>query len=674
MTSPNQLKSPLYLKALAPISASTPVGKDLRAANDAGYYRLQTRRKDEDARDRATKDGYRGKGDWAVVKKEAEALLTQSKDLEVAFCLTAAMTRLQGCEGLNTGMQLMLGLYQQYGDALHPISRAAMGACFANLESLRIPLSASPLTSDQEERWFSLLDWQEAQDIERMGDAKARDARLKAGAPTPGMFQAAATRSGPEFYANLGLHLDGILRAVDRVESLLSGPLCDEDDEPATLSRLRDTTTACLDLIARWRPEPPPEPPSEVVYSPDDAKDQDSTQADSIQASEADAVPTLEFPPMDLDDFLDVPGAESGASAPHLGQNLGQSSGGPDRPASEKKAAPAGPVEKGLASASVLPSTLRSLSEVPGLIEQVCHFVRRKDPLHPWSFLLARALRWGELYHQAQSLENQLEPPSTEVRRQLKRLETSHAWKDLLLLAEDVGSQPAGRGWLDLQRLSWEALVHLGGRYESLANLLAAELGVLLRQQPTLMTAELLDGTPAVGLQTRAWLLEERIASPEGQESVPSADDGVPVTPAGAGSARPSRKREKPTPSVLEQAVALQQAGKVIEGLELLRGAVQQAGSRRERFLRQLEIAEYCLAARRFDLTRPILGELGTIAEQKGLEEWEEQAISVRLWSALYRMQTEDPEATADAKTKSKVIFEKLCKADAAHAARLVKS
>ncbi|MBV8619768.1 MAG: type VI secretion system protein TssA [Curvibacter sp.] len=59
--------------------------------------------------------------DWRDVEKRAGALLRQAKDLRVASLLCRAWLNLQGLAGLAAGLELLGGLLDRYGDALHPL-------------------------------------------------------------------------------------------------------------------------------------------------------------------------------------------------------------------------------------------------------------------------------------------------------------------------------------------------------------------------------------------------------------------------------------------------------------------------------------------------------------------------------------------------------------------------
>lgn len=657
--------SGLSPKLVAPLPGNSPAGRDLQATSDKQYYALGALRTLQEKRERKDADGLRP--DWALVKKESEAILsTLSKDLEVTLWLTQALVRLSGHRGLLSGIQLMLELYDRYPQDVYPREIGRRSSCFGGLDRLRIALGSVPLTLEHAGRAFTLLDWNEAEELERLGDAKLRDARIKGGASTLALFNAAAGSSGGEFYSTLGDQLEQLNECIDAIEHLLETVLKDEDEDSPTLTGLRSVITSTLQLIERWRParvepevEPDPEPELDAAAllsdRPDNPPDDKRHSSPGVFLSSGDAESGLAF------------GGSMTPAGDALGWPIEHAGGAHKLGAHGSNGVSDTPVSRGFEGAAVAP-VVHHLSEVVPMVQSLVALIRSKDPLHPWSYLLTRALRWGELYRESEGGGALLDAPKTETRRHLKALYARRAWKDLLEASERVAAQPEGRGWLDLQFFTWEALLHQGDRYEPMAELLVHELRVLLTVFPSMVDAELLDGTPAVGAQTRAWLRDQ--VFPMGMESGALVD----------GAERPPVRRPKPnsgqelplTPR--EQAQSLHLGGKTLEGLEVLHQSFERQNSRRARFISQLETAEYLLSAKRFDLVRSLLLDLGTQAEQRTLEDWEDSATCVRLWSALYRLYVEDPESTNELRSKAKGLFDRICKVDAAKAARLIQN
>jgi type VI secretion system protein ImpA len=104
---------------LAPIAGEDPAGANLLYAGLHDQIR-EARRSEEDL----------AQGDWEhsikvadwrlVVKLAIDALAGKTKDLQVAAWLTEALVKLHGFPGLRDGFKLMRGLIEQFWDQVYP--------------------------------------------------------------------------------------------------------------------------------------------------------------------------------------------------------------------------------------------------------------------------------------------------------------------------------------------------------------------------------------------------------------------------------------------------------------------------------------------------------------------------------------------------------------------------
>ena len=134
-------------------------------------------------------------------------------------------------------------------------------------------------------------------------------------------------------------------------------------------------------------------------------------------------------------------------------------------------------------------------------------YIRKQNPASPASYLLLRALRWGELRGVADIDQADLPAPKPEVRKVLRTAAASGNWKMVLEAAETAMSNTCGRGWLDLQRYSIRACTEMG--YAAAAKALRSELKSLLTDFPNLARATLNDDTGAANPETLQWLKQE---------------------------------------------------------------------------------------------------------------------------------------------------------------------
>ncbi len=78
-------------------------------------------------------------------------------------------------------------------------------------------------------------------------------------------------------------------------------------------------------------------------------------------------------------------------------------------------------------------------------------------------------------------------------------------------------------------------------------------------------------------------------------------------------------------------AAQLANSGRLEAAVKLLDGARQSTRCRRDRFIRQLELVELCLSRGLGHVARPLVDELLSIQEEKGLENWEDPALCARV-------------------------------------------
>ncbi|VAW56163.1 Uncharacterized protein ImpA, partial [hydrothermal vent metagenome] len=110
-----------------PISEENPAGIDIRedSSPTSIYYAIKDARKSARAAERSNMfDGDNSEADtqWHKVSELAPQIIqNQTKDLEIASWYTEALIRQHGMNGLKNGFQLIHGLVSQYWDSLYPM-------------------------------------------------------------------------------------------------------------------------------------------------------------------------------------------------------------------------------------------------------------------------------------------------------------------------------------------------------------------------------------------------------------------------------------------------------------------------------------------------------------------------------------------------------------------------
>jgi type VI secretion system protein ImpA len=286
-------------------------------------------------------------------------------------------------------------------------------------------------------------------------------------------------------------------------------------------------------------------------------------------------------------------------------------------------------------------------------------FLRTADPNDPIPYLLLRSVRWGELRAQGDTVSQEmLDPPSSEIRQQLKRAAMDGDWTLVRETAETAMGMPCGRGWLDLQRYAVRACVELGS--SSAATAIAAELKSLLTQFPTLPEMTLLDDTPTANSETQGWLKELFPANPVPE---PEPEPEPEITP--VETEQPAD--ETAIPDAYQQAQDALRSSEPDEAISILTREIARERSGRGRFLRRLQLAQICLRCGRDLIAGAILEELEREIELRKLEDWEMPETIAQALVLLFHC-LEKGDANEAQKRK---IYAQICRLDPVQAARL---
>jgi type VI secretion system protein VasJ len=276
---------------------------------------------------------------------------------------------------------------------------------------------------------------------------------------------------------------------------------------------------------------------------------------------------------------------------------------------------------------------------------------RAADPSAPMPYLLTRALTWSEIDTPPPATENQtlISPPPTHVKNRCQDLAAEGSWRELLDEAEDrLAEFPL---WLDLQRMSDQALGGLGKKYADARTAVRAEVISLLTRLPELVGLQFSDGTAFADDSTQRWISAELL--PARTETVAASSVTGVDTEALAVLRESSRK--------------LLSEGKQAEAIRLVQDAVKTASSERSRFLLQLELAVLCFEAGQL---KPALARLEVLDEQIrkfSLEKWEPNlCVEVfRLyWEGLNKLAQTSRQLLPEVVRQADVVYNRLCNLD----------
>lgn len=451
---------------LKPVSEAKPSGDDLKYT--PLFDKIRNARKMEDTGPKGAWETESTPADFGLVAKWAtEAIATKSKDLQLVGWLTEAWIYEDGVKGLIAGLNLARELLLNFWDTLYPEldegdaePRAAtldwIGSYFdpAKGSSPIFALRSTPLTVSGHS-WFTYqISRRIGYEAEANNPARkaAREAALKEKKIPPEVFDKDFEATKKPFYKDLEADLKTSVTALSQLDEVCHEKFKDVAPSFTPLRKAIEevANVAHILLLKKLEKEPDivePEPSTEV---------------------EAEASP-------------ETTAAEQAGDAPQLDLSELQS------------------------------GAIKNEAQAMLHVVAAAQYIRRQNPASPTSYLLLRALRWGELRGVSDVAQADLPAPQPEVRKTLRTAAAGGSWKVALESAETAMSNACGRGWLDLQRYSIRACTELG--YAAAAKALRSELKSLLLDFPGLTKATLNDDTGAANPETLEWLKQEGLIS-----------------------------------------------------------------------------------------------------------------------------------------------------------------
>lgn len=549
---------------LNPIAGDNPAGADLRY--DPLYDKVKEARREEENIPQGGWDRPRKLADWpAVIKLASEAIATKSKDLQLAVWLTEALLRREGYAGLAGGLTLIRGMITQFWDGLYPeIEDGDLELRATPLEWLGGRLDFALKSSPINKNGHTHYQYKESATVPTEKDAEGDEKKGKQRQKALDDGKISADMFEKGFEATPKVWFRQL--AGD-----LSGAL-------AALEAL-DATSA--------------EKFGEAAPSYRGMKDS-LTEVQRVVAQLLERKLQLDPDPV-------APTPVEGAA--------GDAGGGDAAPTGPLSAEP---VDRNDAAARII---------------SAARFLRKTEATSPVSYLMLRALRWGELRAEAPNPDPRLlDAPPAPVRTQLKTLLLDQDFAALLDVAEAVMGSRAGRGWLDLQRYVLNALDGLGSDYNQAAQAIRRELRALLTEIPTLYEMTLMDDLPTAGPATVQWLNAEGLLGGEG-DAIGTGSTSAPV----ASSAGEGRDQ------TLERALAEVRTGQASKAIDRIKRALDRENSERGRFIRQTQLANVMLEAGLDAVAAPILKQLLAKVDESKLESWESGPLVAEPMVLLYR-------------------------------------
>ncbi len=250
---------------LAPIPGDNPSGENCRYTSL--YDDIQEARRADDLLDQGDWQHEVKESDWnAVLSLSVDALISKTKDLQIAAWLLESLTVISGFEGVNLGLTIITEFINSFWDTLYPeiedddLDYRAGPLEFIN-DKLWLPIKEIPITDPSKTRGFSWMKWQESRTVgfekdtlNQYGDVddikkKARDEQIADGKLTGEEFDSAVKSSSKVYYEAL---FENISKCVDQFHTLDN--IVDEKfgrDAPR-LAELKTSLEDCFNLVNKF--------------------------------------------------------------------------------------------------------------------------------------------------------------------------------------------------------------------------------------------------------------------------------------------------------------------------------------------------------------------------------------------------------------------------------------
>jgi type VI secretion system protein VasJ len=293
---------------------------------------------------------------------------------------------------------------------------------------------------------------------------------------------------------------------------------------------------------------------------------------------------------------------------------------------------------------------------------------KEKLPENHFLFGISRQLQWSKLIRpQETDKVTSIEAPNQIIQGKLKEWFDTGNWDTIIPRIEInfLKGESVFRYWLDLQRYSVKALEHKGNSYAQAAEDIKSQLARLLNRLPDLVQLKFKDKqTPFADPETIKWINEEvMIASSKGK----SGDSAI---------LPPIIGEDYETVNKEYEAAVSQLPEKMEENIASMQKAIDTDNRRKGKFLRRLNLANYCIQAKQFYLAKVNLLELKELVEDYKLSNWE-PALCTAVWQSLYLTNNKILSDSADSETKSNIekeqkeLFSKIAKYDGILAIKL---
>lgn len=254
----------------------------------------------------------------------------------------------------------------------------------------------------------------------------------------------------------------------------------------------------------------------------------------------------------------------------------------------------------------------QAIAEARRLMRMAGEYYRGKDPKDPVGYRLPRLAAWMSLRQApaaADGGKTQIPPP--QPADLLPKLEGMLANAQFAGVLQEVeGRIGSAVMWLDLHRLSAQALDRMGEDHAAASAAIAAEVRALLLRIPSLTELRFANDQPLASPETRTWIQNVVMAGTGGGGAAPSSR----ASEAGAAD---------PFETLRAEALQLARQKKLPEALGKLAGEARRAPRLRDRVRLELEAARICLEQGHLETALAQLESLDADVRGGSIEAWD---------------------------------------------------
>lgn len=251
--------SVLDLEALLiPIPGENPSGEDVRYTR---YDEIKDARRQDD---NLPKGDWEEKGpvktaDWKKVMAIAtKALSIEAKDLQVAVWLVEALVKEEGFIGLRDGLLLLKELHARFWDSVYPVIedgdfsfRAGPIDWMNEDKNLPFAIRGIPFVRSPEGDEYSLLHWEEAQEVENLGrkNPKEKAAAIAEKKMTVEQFNKAVQSTPLAHCLALLEHVQQTQEALGGLQQIIVEKYGESNDECPSVEKIRKVLEECHTIL-----------------------------------------------------------------------------------------------------------------------------------------------------------------------------------------------------------------------------------------------------------------------------------------------------------------------------------------------------------------------------------------------------------------------------------------